>query len=191
MLTEFLQNQAALYVAGAMPEQERADFEVLIEFDGELRRCVAELAEAGEGLVRAAWGAPAVLPPPALKARLSTRIAEKARRFSPEGRVVCGSDGLMEWVNEAFTSMCGHPLADLRGKKPGKMLQGPRTDRDTVERMRQAVSEQRRCTEQIVNYHKNGDAYWVEISLAPVHDDDGRLLWFIARERELLDRPVA
>jgi hypothetical protein len=51
--------------------------------------------------------------------------------------------------------------------------------------MRRAVHQCRPCTETLLNYHKNGDAYWVQVSIAPILDDRGELLWFVAREREM------
>ena len=53
-----------------------------------------------------------------------------------------------------------------------------------------------RCTntgrvETIVNYHKNGTPYWVEIAITPIFDDAGQPLWLVAREREVTDRVAA
>jgi PAS domain S-box-containing protein len=171
-----------------MTHDERADFDVLLDFQPELRGFVAGLAEAGSQLALSN-GSHVASPPVGLKSRIDGIIQERARRFSPEGRVVCGPDGLVQWVNPAFTAMCGHSLEDLRGRKPGSLLQGPLTDPGAVDRMRRAVREVRGCSETLINYHKNGDTYWVSITLSPVKDEEGHLLWFIARERELRDGP--
>ena len=42
MLTEFLQDQAALYASGSMNEREREQFELVLEFHDELRGLVAQ-----------------------------------------------------------------------------------------------------------------------------------------------------
>jgi PAS domain S-box-containing protein len=93
--------------------------------------------------------------------------------------------GRIEWVNPAFTAMCGHDLAELRGRKPGPILQGPDTDPAAVARIREAVHARRACRETLVNYHKNGTPYRAEVRIAPVLDDAGEPLWFVARERLL------
>ena len=80
---------------------------------------------------------------------------------------------------------------ELKGKNLGPILQGAGTDRETAERMRRAVHEYRPCQETILNYHKNGMPYWVEVAITPILDDAGELLWLVARERELTDRIAA
>jgi PAS domain S-box-containing protein len=183
MLSDFLQDQATLYVSGLMPPEERANFDVVIDYHDELRDCVLGMAETSSRLVMA--DSSATLPPASLKSRVTAQIAARGMEYSPEGRVLCNPDGRVEWVNAAFTSMCGHSLTELRGKKPGPILQGRDTDPTSIDRMRRAVHQCRPCTETLLNYHKNGDAYWVQVSLAPILDDRGELLWFVAREREL------
>ena len=105
--------------------------------------------------------------------------------------VLTGPDGLVEWVNPAFTAMCGYEPGELLGKKPGSILQGKLTDEAAVLRIREALRDRRPCTEALVNYHKNGTPYWVSVNITPVHDDAGGLLCFIARELELTERAVA
>jgi PAS domain S-box-containing protein len=190
MLSDFLQDQATLYVSGLMNPEERANFDVVIDYHEELRDCVLSMAEVGTRLITTA--SPGSLKPPAsLKSRVTAQIAARGMEFSPEGRVLCDSDGRVQWVNDAFTAMCGHSLTELRGKKPGPILQGRDTDPASIDRMRRAVHQCRSCTETLLNYHKNGDAYWVQVSIAPILDDRGELLWFVARERELKNHAAA
>ena len=99
--------------------------------------------------------------------------------------VVTGPEGLVEWINPAFTAMCGYSLTELKGRKPGQLLQGPETDAAAVDRIRSAVRNCLPCREQLVNYHKDGTLYRVDIAIAPVLDDAGQPLWFVATEREL------
>ena len=108
-----------------------------------------------------------------------------------EGFVITGLDGLVQWVNPAFTEMCGYILDELRGRKLGPILQGEKTDNVVAERMRQAVHEHRPCLERILNYHKDGSPYWVEIAITPIVDDAGQPRWLVARERELTDLAAA
>lgn len=100
---------------------------------------------------------------------------------------MAGPDGLVQWINEEFSQMCGFTLEELRGKKLGPILQGPGTDRATAERMKKAVSEHRPCKETILNYQKNGSPYWVDVDISPIFNDDGELLWMVAREHERTD----
>lgn len=188
MPSEFLQNQAALYAAGCLTPRDQADFEVLVDFDPELGDLVAGCVEAGARLLEPCND---IRPPEDLKGRVSRAIAARAAKHGPECQVVCDPEGRFEWANAAFLSMCGYSPEELKGRKPGSVLQGAETDPETVGRLRQAVRERYPTTETLLNYHKNGQAYWVAISISPIVDDAGELLWFVARERELRDAPQA
>lgn len=191
MLTDFLQDQAALYASGGMTAQQRDPFELILEFHDELRSFVAGLMEVGASLTLASLPVGGMPVPPALKSRISGLIANRPQHSASEAMVASGPDGLVQWVNPAFTAMCGYTLDELRGKKLGPVLQGAKTDRETAERMRSAVHQHRPCRETILNYHKNGTPYWVEVAITPLLDDAGQPLWMVARERELTDRVAA
>jgi PAS domain S-box-containing protein len=186
MLVEFLQDRAALYVSGAMAAAERENFELILEFHLDLRAHVAGLQEAMTAVVMSLVPAKAA-PPPALKERLLGSLGTLPAQLEPEGLVVTGPDALVEWVNPAFTAMCGYELGELKGRKPGQLLQGPDIDRSAVERIRGALRDHRACRETLVNYHKNGNRYVVDVRITPILDDVGRPRWFVAQERKLPD----
>ncbi len=191
MLTDFLQDQAALYVSGVMTAQEREQFELVLEFHHEARGFVAEIAEVSIALTLATQSHARLSPSPGLKSRVLGLVAGRPQHSTPEAMVVSGPDGLVQWINPAFIAMCGYTLDELHGKKLGPILQGTGTDLETAARMRRAVHQYQPCIETILNYHKNGSPYWVEIAITPILDDKGEPLWLVARERELTDRVAA
>jgi PAS domain S-box-containing protein len=174
-----------------MSAKEREQFELVVEFHGELRGFVAGLAEVATVVALAAPGLGGPGPSPGLKERIASLVADRPQRFVAEALVVSGPDGVVQWVNPEFSAMCGYSREELRGKKLGPILQGAATDRETAERMRRAVHACEPCRETILNYHKNGTPYWVEVAITPVFDDAGQPLWMIAREQELTSRAAA
>ncbi len=102
-----------------------------------------------------------------------------------EALVVSDSSGYIEWVSPAFSRMCGYTLAELRGQKAGKMLQGAETDPQSVETLRSGVRDQRYVETEIVNYHKSGGRYEVNIGLWPLLNDGGECHGFVAVEHQL------
>lgn len=184
MLTGLLQDRAALYVSGDMAEAERENYEVILEFHAGLRAEVAGLQEVVATL--AMTPVVPLAPPAALKGRLLAAL-DALRPAVPEGWVATGPGGLIEWVNPAFTAMCGYTLEELRGRKPGPLLQGPDTDPAAIARIREAIRERRACRETLMNYHKNGTRYRVAVRISPVLDDEGQPLWFVAREQMLAE----
>ncbi len=189
MLSKLLQEQAALYAAGMMTSRQREEFEMVIEFHDELREFVRGLLEVGAAVILAARDRGDANPTLDAKARILAAIAESPQESRPEALVMSGPDGLVQWVNSAFSEMCGYTLDELRGKKLGPILQGEKTDRETAARIRSAVHARRACRETILNYHKNGAPYWVEIAITPICDDSGEPLWLVAREREVTGSP--
>jgi PAS domain S-box-containing protein len=187
-MNEFLQEQAALYVSGAMTLQEREEFELLLEFHDEVRVFTAGLADVSVGLALAGLPRSESGPSPDLKARILGGVLARPQEVVKHGLVVSGPDGLVQWINPAFSAMCGYTLEELRGKRLGPILQGEKTDRETAERLRSAVHGWRPCKEVILNYRKNGTPYLVEIAITPILDGSGEPLWLAARERELTDR---
>lgn len=184
MIADFLQERAALYVAGAMTPAERENFELVLEFHAELRAQVAGLQEAMT-TVAMVQSVPSARPPAELRARILAALDEAPPRPDPEGLVVTGPAGLVEWVNPAFTAMCGYTLAELKGRKPGHLLQGPATERAPVDRLRAALQARRSCRETLLNYHKDGTTYRVDLRLTPIVDEAGEPCWFVAQERKV------
>jgi PAS domain S-box-containing protein len=191
MLDEQLQEMSALYAAGLLAEVEREQFELLLAAHPALRREHAGIADLGASLLWQAASQVALRPPAALRARVLEQIATHPQVIRRPGIVMSGADGCVQWVNGAFTEMCGYSLEELRGKRLGPILQGPGTDRATAERMRRAVHDFEPCREAILNYHKNGHAYWVDIEITPIRDASGAPAFFVAREREMTERLAA
>jgi PAS domain S-box-containing protein len=197
MISEHHEEQASLYAAGAMDEQERADFESLIEHDPELKEFVTGLLDLSAALALA--HCPKLLPCPTIRKKLSRRIDTAPLESScldpllgvkDEAVIFADCDGILLWANPAFTAMCGYELKELRGKKAGKILQGELTSPESVLHLRESMASHKPCVVELVNYHKNGTPYWVSISLTPVLDDQQQARSFIAIERELTDRKV-
>jgi PAS domain S-box-containing protein len=183
MLPELLQDRAALYVAGALDADQREAFELILDFHPELCAHVARLQDVGAAVTLASLRRDSA-PPATLRERVLSAVAGRTRA-EPDPMVVTCPQGRVEWVNPQFTAMCGHSFEEIRGRKPSEFLQGPDTDASVVQRIRDAIRERRKCREKLVNYHRSGLPYTVELALTPVLDDDGKPLWFVAKERKL------
>ena len=99
--------------------------------------------------------------------------------------VLTDKQGSTEWINGAFTDITGFELPELLGKKPGALLQGELTDRASVARMREAIRTIEPFQETLVNYHKDGSPYWIEIRCNPIYDESGQHQGFIAIETDV------
>ncbi|ATC65580.1 hypothetical protein CMV30_17390 [Nibricoccus aquaticus] len=184
MVPDDLQNKAVQYVSGDMSAPERENFEVLLAWNTELRADVGRLSDAVGALALAEVPA-GVTPSAGLKARILNSVAALAGQAGAEALVKTDAEGRIEWVNDAFTAMCGYSLDELKGRRPGAVLQGAETDSAAVGRIRDSMLAGRACRETLINYHKDGSAYRVDVRIDPILDEDGRRLCFVARERKL------
>lgn len=91
------------------------------------------------------------------------------------------------YANAAFTRMTGYAPDELLGQTP-RILQGPRSDRRTLDRLRAALQAWERVEVELVNYHKDGSEFWVELSIAPVANERGWYTHWIAIQRDITAR---
>jgi methyl-accepting chemotaxis protein len=94
--------------------------------------------------------------------------------------IITGADRRIQYVNPGFTRLTGYSAAEAIGRTPGSLLQGSHTDAATVARIRQHLSEGRPFYEEILNYAKSGEPYWISLAINPVRGADGRIERFIS-----------
>ena len=107
-----------------------------------------------------------------------------------EGLVIADAQSNTLWANEAFTRMCGYSVQELLGRNTQSLLQGPQTDQAAERRMSMAVAGGRSCTEEIVNYRKDGHPYWVRLIINPLSGPDGVVRGFLAVEQQVGGKQV-
>jgi PAS domain S-box-containing protein len=118
------------------------------------------------------------------------RLAEVAAR-THNAVIITDRDGCIEWVNAGFERITGYRPEEAAGRKPGSFLQGPRSDPAVVAEMRAAQLARRAFHVEIVNYHKTGRPYWLDIEAQPLRDAGGQFTGFMAIEADITDRKDA
>ncbi|MEO8358905.1 MAG: PAS domain S-box protein [Vicinamibacteria bacterium] len=109
-------------------------------------------------------------------------ITDAARIDDPGPRIL--------YVNDAFVRRTGFSREEAMGKTP-RLLQGPKTQRDALDRIRAALKAWRPVREELINYTKSGEEFWIEIDIVPVADAKGWLTHWVAIERDITDRKKA
>jgi PAS domain S-box-containing protein len=91
------------------------------------------------------------------------------------------------YVNEAFSQISGYQLDEVLGKTP-RILQGAKTDRIELQKVRTALSEWKPVTVEVINYRKDGSEFWNEFSIVPVANAKGWYTHWIAVQRDTTER---
>ena len=91
------------------------------------------------------------------------------------------------YVNDAFERLTGYSRAEVLGRSPA-LLQGPKTSRSELDRIRLALKSWQPVRAELVNYTKAGKEFWVELDIAPIADATGNYGHWVAIERDVTER---
>src|SRR5262245_43943954 len=94
------------------------------------------------------------------------------------------------YVNDAFCNMTGYDRAEVVGRSL-HFLRGPDSDPATLEQIRVALDQGQPLRVELRNYRKDGTGFWVDLSLVPVPDPDGRAAHWVMIQRDITDRRAA
>jgi len=103
----------------------------------------------------------------------------------PNGAVRPLSVGLSHGGGQpAFADLTGYDREQVIGRNC-RFLQGPNTDAGSAPRIRACLAVGQGCVEWIVNYRRDGTMFWNLLFISPVHDLDGRLLYFFGNQFDI------
>ncbi|AFZ07511.1 multi-sensor signal transduction histidine kinase [Oscillatoria nigro-viridis PCC 7112] len=131
------------------------------------------------------------------KAReLQLRLLELAVTTTNDAVLITEAEPIEEpgprilYVNPAFTRMTGYTLEEVVGKTP-RILQGKKTDRASLARIRTALKSWQPLRVDTINYRKDGTEFWVEMSIVPIADKNGEFTHWVSVHRDISDRKQA
>ncbi|VVB16405.1 unnamed protein product [Arabis nemorensis] len=87
-------------------------------------------------------------------------------------------DNPIIFASDSFLELTEYSREEILGRNC-RFLQGPETDQATVQKIRDAIKDQREITVQLINYTKSGKKFWNLFHLQPMRDQKGELQYFI------------
>lgn len=90
-------------------------------------------------------------------------------------------------ANKAFLDLTGYSAEEVIGRNC-RFLQGPETDPAVIDEMRRDLREGRHVDVELLNYRKDGSTFWNQLSISPVEDEDGQLIYHFGSQREATAR---
>ncbi len=96
------------------------------------------------------------------------------------------ADNPIVLANQAFLDLTGYAADEVIGRNC-RFLQGANTDPNVIAEIKAAIDEEREFTLEVLNYRKDGTAFWNQLHVSPIHDDDGRLLYHFASQDDVTE----
>ncbi|MFH5885293.1 PAS domain S-box protein [Halalkalibaculum sp. DA3122] len=94
------------------------------------------------------------------------------------------------YVNEGFTRMTGYSREEAIGQTP-RILQGPKTDRKVLDKLKQRLKAGKSFFGQAVNYRKDGSEFVNQWDIHPLTDAAGNITHWVSYQHDITERKRA
>lgn len=111
-----------------------------------------------------------------------THVLEK----SPIAIVITDEIGKIEYVNPWFTKITGYSFEEAKGENP-RILKSDYHPADDYVELWDTISHGKVWTGTFKNVNKHGAEFWESSIIAPVMDDDGKIINYIALKQEITE----
>ena len=95
-------------------------------------------------------------------------------------------DNPIVYANAAFELITGYDNAEILGRNC-RFLQGQDRDQPEIDRIREAVREQKPVTVTLRNYRKDGTLFHNRFSIRPLFDRQGRLVYYLGIQYDVTE----
>ena len=109
------------------------------------------------------------------------RLLERSLASTRNGVLICDvrqDDGPIIYANPAFERITGYSLEEVLGRNC-RFLQGPDTSPSSVRQLSEAIDQRVETSLVLKNYRKDGTAFWNDLYISPVPDEQGVVTHFI------------
>jgi PAS domain S-box-containing protein len=118
------------------------------------------------------------------------RLLSAIAKQTDNSVVVTDCDGCITWVNKAFEELSEYSLKEAIGKKPGKLLQGKETSLEAINRLSKAIKSKATIREEILNYTKSGNPYWLSLHINPLYNEKDEHEGFISIQTDISENKI-
>ena len=87
-------------------------------------------------------------------------------------------DNPIVYVSQGFLKLTGYTQSEVMGRNC-RFMQGPDTDKQVVQRIREAIADEHSFDGELVNYTKSGRRWHNRLKLAPVRNQEGKLIRYV------------
>lgn len=112
------------------------------------------------------------------------RKLQVAVEQSPVTIAITNADGILEYVNPAFSRITGYSSGEAIGMNP-RVLKSDKTPPDTFNDLWKTITSGNTWTGEFINKKKNGELYFEEAIISPVKDSGNKITNFIAVKTDI------
>jgi PAS domain S-box-containing protein len=117
-------------------------------------------------------------------------LRDRALSAATQGVVISDAraeDNPIIYVTPALLELTGYAAEELLGTNC-RILQGEESDPAAVAIMHKAIAEESSCEVELLNYRKDGSAFWNRVSIAPIRDGAGTLTHYVGVQTDVTER---
>ncbi len=122
--------------------------------------------------------------------RLQYEIVQQAKECLVVAKVQPGGKVTFVYANPAFELMTGYHADEVVGRS-SEMLWGPRTDRQRIAAMHDAVLSGESWSGEVYQYRKDGSEFLMGWSAVPMRDETGRIAYILSSHRDVTEQRAA
>ncbi len=115
------------------------------------------------------------------------RLRNHALSSVSQGVMIADPERRIVYVNDGFTRMTGYESKEVIGRGV-RFLHGPETPADFPDRVRETLAAGRTVETEVLNYRKDGTAFWNDLTITPVKDAHGVVTQFVGVQRDITER---
>jgi PAS domain S-box-containing protein len=96
-------------------------------------------------------------------------------------------DNPIVYANKAFEDMSGYSQEDIVGRNC-RFLQGADRDQEALDTIRAALQKHESCVVTLRNYRKNGELFFNRLSIRPLVDREGQVIYYLGVQYDVTDQ---
>ncbi|MCX6226428.1 MAG: SpoIIE family protein phosphatase [Bacteroidia bacterium] len=121
------------------------------------------------------------------KANVQLNIQSAAMNSAANSIIITDLNGIVRWVNPAFTRLTGYDFGEIVGNKL-KILNSGVQSKEFFNDMWTRILDGEVWHGEVVNKRKDGSLYTEEMTITPVRDSQGKISQFVAIKHDISER---
>ena len=105
--------------------------------------------------------------------------------------VITDHNGMIRWVNQAFTLLTGYTSAEAVGRNPRELVKSDKQDAAFYKHLWNTILAGEVWHGELINRRKDGSTYIEEQTITPLRNAFGKVTHFIAVKQDITERKLA